>query len=378
MTRIDELPPDQRAVLSLVLRRGKHYGEISRALDIGEDEVRRRAHDALDALMQDSSPALGAPQRARIADFLLGQLDPAERLVAYDEIEGSAAARAHAATLSDRLAQLAGGRLDGPVAPPPPERPPAVAGPAVLPVRDPRAPPVAAASRREPPAAPARPPRTAPARHTLSDAVASIALAWRRLRSRERTVPRASQPGSPAVSRAGGAALLAIIAIGVVVAILVTALSSEGPATRHPAGANAAGESQAAGSAGGGTSATGTTASTQGKLDATIRLSAPAGGKATGGADVGTVSGRYELAIAAERLAPTNGFNYVVWLYNSATQFEALGRAPAVGSNGVLPASAVSLPSSAGTYRQLIVTREPGEHPTHPGEIVLQGAFRLH
>jgi hypothetical protein len=50
MTGLDSLPPDQRAVLSLVLDRGKSYGEVAQMLGIPESAVRDRAHRALDAL----------------------------------------------------------------------------------------------------------------------------------------------------------------------------------------------------------------------------------------------------------------------------------------------------------------------------------------
>jgi sigma-70-like protein/anti-sigma-K factor RskA len=50
MTDLDSLPPDQRAVLSLVLDRGKSYGEVAKMLGIPESAVRDRAHTALDAL----------------------------------------------------------------------------------------------------------------------------------------------------------------------------------------------------------------------------------------------------------------------------------------------------------------------------------------
>lgn len=50
MTDLDSLPPDQRAVLSLVLDRNKSYGEVAEMLGIPESAVRDRAHNALDAL----------------------------------------------------------------------------------------------------------------------------------------------------------------------------------------------------------------------------------------------------------------------------------------------------------------------------------------
>jgi hypothetical protein len=57
MTDLDRLPPDQRAVLSLVLERGRSYGEVAEMLAIPESAVRDRAHAALDALAE--SPAGG-------------------------------------------------------------------------------------------------------------------------------------------------------------------------------------------------------------------------------------------------------------------------------------------------------------------------------
>jgi Sigma-70, region 4 len=55
MTDLDRLPPDQRAVLSLVLERGRSYGEVAEMLAIPESAVRDRAHTALDALAEDAA-----------------------------------------------------------------------------------------------------------------------------------------------------------------------------------------------------------------------------------------------------------------------------------------------------------------------------------
>jgi hypothetical protein len=50
MSHFDDLPPDLRATLSLLLDRGKSYAEIADMLAIPESAVRDRAHAALDAL----------------------------------------------------------------------------------------------------------------------------------------------------------------------------------------------------------------------------------------------------------------------------------------------------------------------------------------
>jgi Sigma-70, region 4/Anti-sigma-K factor rskA len=57
MSRLDDLPPDQRAVLSLLVRQGKSHAEIADMLGIPQQAVRDRARAALDALAGDSPPA---------------------------------------------------------------------------------------------------------------------------------------------------------------------------------------------------------------------------------------------------------------------------------------------------------------------------------
>jgi hypothetical protein len=61
MSRLDDLPPDQRAVLLLLVRQGKSHAEIAEMLGIPADTVRDRARAALDALAQEPSGAARAP-----------------------------------------------------------------------------------------------------------------------------------------------------------------------------------------------------------------------------------------------------------------------------------------------------------------------------
>ncbi|HEY3865270.1 MAG TPA: sigma factor-like helix-turn-helix DNA-binding protein [Solirubrobacteraceae bacterium] len=60
MSRLDDLPPDQRAVLQLLVRQGKSHAEIAEMLGISQDTVRDRARAALDALAQEPSAPRGA------------------------------------------------------------------------------------------------------------------------------------------------------------------------------------------------------------------------------------------------------------------------------------------------------------------------------
>ena len=75
MASLDSIAPDQRAVLQLVLQRGRSYDEIAQLLSIDRAAVRQRALAAFDAL----GPQTGVDEqrRALITDYLLGQLPPA-------------------------------------------------------------------------------------------------------------------------------------------------------------------------------------------------------------------------------------------------------------------------------------------------------------
>jgi len=111
MSRIDTLPADQGAVLQLLLRQGRPYGELSGLLELDEAEVRRRAHGALDALGPDETPGLDPEHRADIADYLLGQQDASHRAATYAFLEGSAGGRAWARVVGDELRPVAGDKL---------------------------------------------------------------------------------------------------------------------------------------------------------------------------------------------------------------------------------------------------------------------------
>jgi hypothetical protein len=74
MASLDSLPPDQRAVLQMVLQRGRNYDEIAGMLSIDRAAVRERALSALDAL--GPGTRVPAERRALITDYLLGQLPP--------------------------------------------------------------------------------------------------------------------------------------------------------------------------------------------------------------------------------------------------------------------------------------------------------------
>jgi hypothetical protein len=61
MRELDQLSPDQRAVLSLVLMQDKSFQDVASMLGMSEQAVRDRAHAALDALAGDAEAAPAMP-----------------------------------------------------------------------------------------------------------------------------------------------------------------------------------------------------------------------------------------------------------------------------------------------------------------------------
>src|SRR3954471_19049349 len=111
MTPIDDLAPDQRAVLQLLLKQGKAYVELATLLRISPDAVRDRAVSALDAIGPRNGAPLPAERRGEIADYLLGQQSASERQATREFLEGSAAGRAWARVVSGELKPLGGEAL---------------------------------------------------------------------------------------------------------------------------------------------------------------------------------------------------------------------------------------------------------------------------
>jgi hypothetical protein len=324
MSRLDDLPPDQNAALSLLLRRRKSYAEVAKLLGIEERAVHDRAHTALAMLAPRQARELTPERREEIGDYLLGQqASVSERIRTRSFLDGSAPGRAWANALAAELAPLAGTAM--------PDIPQQVHGKGGAHDAPPHAQPAVAAD----------------------SARSSAAHAARPL------------PSSPV----GGALLLAAIVAVVVVAIILIA---GGSGSKKHQGSNA--------SAAGTSTGTGSTAATTAKAkeDRRITLTSPdPASKSVGVAEVLSEGSKYAFYLAAEHLPASNGFFYAVWLYNSPISHEALSRSPAVGANGRLQGGAL-LPSDAGKYHTMLLTKETSQRPTQPGPTVLRGAFGLH
>jgi hypothetical protein len=352
MASLDSLPADQRAVLELVLKRGRTYDEIAGMLSIDRAGVRERALSAFDAI----GPQTRVPpeRRALITDYLLGQLPAKVSEDTRERLAQSASERAWARVLASELEPIAASPL--------PEIPTEGA-------RKPQ-PTVASVAAAEPVVAAAAEPSPAPA-----DVSAG-----------------ASQPRGLAArpsSRRGGIILLSLGALVVVAAVVVIALLSNGGGKKNAttnASAPASTSSTPASTSSTPTTSstpstsTSTTAANGAKLVAQINLTAPTSAAATKPVGVALVLKQGKntgIAIRAQNL-PANGKHdaYAVWLYKSAKDNHILGFVnPAVGSDGVLQAES-ALPTNAGHFSQLLITKETQQNPKSPGTIVLQGVLK--
>jgi hypothetical protein len=310
MTDLDRLPPDQRAVLSLVLDRGKSYAEVAELLAIPEGAVRDRAHAALDALARDAETGSSSSPGARPARGAASRSGAA----GASGVAGAGAARGGGAVAGGAGTSRVG--LGGMMR--------------------------AGAS---------------------SGADDGTSLSGSRARE-----PRVTGTGTS--SRRAGALLLGAIIVVIVVAIVL--ISTSGGKSGSPTATATTGKSSTS------TSTSSTSSANKPKLEKTIQLSSPEpGSKASGSAYVLSEGSKRAFYVAAQSLPPSSGFFYAVWLYNSPSSAEPLGRASNVTSNGRLEGGN-PLPSSAADYAKFIVTRETSTHPSHPGPIVLSGPFSLH
>jgi hypothetical protein len=322
MTPLDTLAPDQRAVLELVLRQGRSYGELSELLAIPDRDVRARADAGLRALTGEAGAGVDT---GRIADWLLGQQPDAEAERTRAAVARNAAAREWAAVAADRLRALGGAAV--------PDVPEAEAAPRARPrpLRD--------------GALPAARPRPV------------------------RDEPPTSAAAGLRSSKLGGAILIAVLVqtVGGLIAFVVTRGDDN---TEQPAAASG--------------QATPTPTPTAAATGNDIVLQGLGGSKAAGlmrlvrGDD-----GKVRFAIAAEKVPANQGREvYAVWFTKSGAKPRRLGFAQTqVGKDGVLTTGGPqkrdenAFPSWFATYDKILITRETSARATKPGPAVLEGTL---
>lgn len=332
MSRLDELPPDQRAALSLLVRQHKSYADVAAMLGIAEHAVHDRAHVAIAVLAPSQARALTPQDRQEITDYMLGQQPTmGERLRTRTLLGNSEPARAWALGLAVQLAQFGAELPDIPPAQSQQQKP-------QQPQRLQDLSAAAAASKASAASAASAPGATAGA---SAGAVGGL-------------------PASPPVrsSRLGGAILLA----GIVVVIVVAVLLLNGGGKKS---SNSKTSSSAA-------TKTGPTVENQ------ISLKPTRGTKSgsIGVVEVIAEKSKQAFFIEAQHLPESKGFYYAIWLYNSPSSALALSKSPSVGSTHRLAGGSL-LPSNAGEFHEILLTKETTAHPAHPGRVVLRGAFSL-
>jgi anti-sigma-K factor RskA/sigma-70-like protein len=111
MATFDKLSADQRAIIELVLQRGKSYAELSDLLAMPESRVRELARDALVSLSPVSADRVEEDWRGQLADYVLGQQTGPESTAMRGHLRRSEPARTWARSLLDSLDTLYEGDL---------------------------------------------------------------------------------------------------------------------------------------------------------------------------------------------------------------------------------------------------------------------------
>jgi Sigma-70, region 4 len=374
MPSLDTLPADQRAVLQLLLQRGRSYDQIAQLLSIDRDAVRERAVSALDGLGPETR--VPSERKALITDYLLGQLPPQAAQKTRTRLAESPSERAWARVVASELAPLATGPLpEIPVEeithqPPEPE---------TAPDAEPESAPNAAVPEERPSAPDAAPPEPEPEPTIAGEPIAAGAPAQAATSTTRAgsQAPGAEPPGERRSSRTGGAILLAagaLVAIAVVAAVVLLVVNSGGGKSHRSATAAATAKTSTGASA----SAT-TSAAPAARPIAQVNLVSPTRNKKIAGvAEVLKQGSKTGLVLVAQGMPANSSHDaYAVWLYNSPSDNRIVGFVnPGVKTDGKLQTAGL-LPANAAHFKRLLVTLETQAKPHGPGKIVLQGALSI-
>lgn len=314
MATPNELPPDQLAVLRLLLAQGSSYSAIAASLHIQDREVRSRAAAALDSLAATERPP--EAERDAVADYLLGQQDKAQQEKTRAMLASSPAALAWAESLREPLGEISGKSL-------------------------PRLPPAGGSAPRLSEDDDGLPAASVPPAASAAGASASSA--------------------KPSSRRAGRFLLAGLGALALVVAgLLIGRATAPDPERTASQGTNAAQRDNNA------------------TPLAAARLKPPPGApapKALGIAQFARQQGQTVLGVAAQDMpkAP-KGSGYGVWMTGGDGKPVWLGYFSAVNDRGQVGAQAV-VPVSPSAYKTLLITLEKNQNPTSPGKTYLSGAI---
>ncbi|MEA2429352.1 MAG: hypothetical protein QOF37_2980 [Thermoleophilaceae bacterium] len=106
MATFDQLPAEQRAIIELVVTRGRSYEALADVLQVPASRVRELARDALVELSPVSGGRVDPQWRSQIADYVLGQQSSAESTATRAHLTRSEPGRTWALSLLDSLDTL--------------------------------------------------------------------------------------------------------------------------------------------------------------------------------------------------------------------------------------------------------------------------------
>src|SRR3954454_14969500 len=106
MATLDQLPPEQRAIVELVVQRGRSYETLAEVHQVPQARVRELAREALTELSPRTASRVDIDRRGQVADYLMRQQSPGEERATRDYLKQSEPARAWALSLLDSLDPL--------------------------------------------------------------------------------------------------------------------------------------------------------------------------------------------------------------------------------------------------------------------------------
>ena len=312
MSRLDDLAPDHRAVLQLLLKQGKSYDDLAGLLKTDADAVRLRAHNALDNLGPVGGTDLTDSEQDEIGDYLLGQQTASQRAATRQLLETSPEGRAWARVVAGELRPLAGDEL--------PEIP---------------------AEGRE------------------------VDEAFGALQARHEARERQAKS-----SRLGGALLLG--AVGVAVAFLIVfALTSGGDDNKSSSDSGSLTNTTSTTTTGG----TSTTPQVLGQVNLNPVKTSPSQ-KAAAAVTLVRQGGEIDILFQGQNIPPnTKSDVYALWVASNSNAAR-LGFTPRVKSNGRLRfPGALPSTVDLSKYTAMLLTKETTADPKTPGQIIVAGAL---
>ena len=358
MATLDQLPAEQRAIVELVVQRGRSYATLADVLQVPSERVRELARDALTELSPRTAQRVDEKWRGQIADYLLGQQSDSDARHTRDYLKDSETGRAWALSLLDSLDPLYADGAQPPVPDPDTEA-------AVVHEEEPAAEvtetePAATVedrvrerARKEPEAEaepePAEEPRPARRRPGELSPEAQSALRRRRI-----------------LGAIGGLIVLAGIVLGILA--LAGTFSSD-----DDNGSNTAATTPTTSTTG-----TSTTPGQPIQVLGQIALSPIGKSKAQGVAYV-VQQGKQRFVVVQAQVPPLPNSQkvaaYEVWLYNSNSDARSLG-AQYTNNQGILQGRA-PLPDDFSKFKSIDVSRElfSDKNSGHGKSSVLRGNF---